>query len=433
MAEQRFPGVTRCLPDLDDRIGDGFPLIVDEEGAPVEFFLAYFLSRQDLAASTQSQYAEALARFGDYLECRGWGSVLDAQPNDLADYRRYRTQKKEGPVSAYSFRVEASALRQFYAWAVRSGRIGKSPVVNLSRNGRSNLSTNRTRHSKIRHVDSFLYDKLLQTASDKAASTRQSPARNVAAIKTLTTVGLRLQEMRCLLTLDIDHSIMLQHGVSVEMEAITKYAINRTVVIPDYALAAVRRYRKTERPQVVHQCQRMLNANLESCFNVTQFDETTRRVSGVWQGRERRYLLHQLPPELRRNAVAVGPSGWVEPLCLYLSQSRGLGMTRSGWEGVFTAISDEMIRENSGEKRVRKVTPHDLRHTFAVNFLRASLAERTRAVADKDLAGSIPLRDPLVDLQELLGHASAVQTLGYLRYVEDLDRLVSAAVPNSEY
>ncbi|SKT80622.1 Uncharacterised protein [Mycobacteroides abscessus subsp. abscessus] len=44
-----------------------------------------------------------------------------------------------------------------------------------------------------------------------------------------------------------------------------------------------------------------------------------------------------------------------------------------------------------------------------------------------------PLRDPLIDLQELLGHLTAAQTLRYLRYVEDIDRVVAAAVPDSEY
>lgn len=116
-------------------------------------------------------------------------------------------------------------------------------------------------------------------------------------------------------------------------------------------------------------------------------------------------------------------------MCVFLSESRGLGMTRSGWEGVFVAISDQMVRATPTEQWVRKVTPHDLRHTFAINYLRSALGEKLKAVS-VSANDSPPLRDPLIDLQELLGHASSAQTLRYLRYVEDIDRMVSAAVPD---
>lgn len=104
-------------------------------------------------------------------------------------------------------------------------------------------------------------------------------------------------------------------------------------------------------------------------------------------------------------------------------------MTRSGWEGVFSEVSDQMMRQDPTDGRIRKVTPHDLRHTFAINYLRAAHGERAKVLQETPFKDGPPLRDPLIDLQELLGHATAAQTMRYLRYVEDIDRLIASAVP----
>lgn len=427
--EEKFPGFNRWLPPAEDRLADGFPLIVDLSGVPVEPFLEFFLSRTGAASSTLAQYSQALVRFADFLENHGRLSVLEATSEDLIAYRIYRTTTAHKPISDYSFRVEASALRQFYTWAVSTGYLSRSPVKLLSRRGRDSLSTNRLRHSKIRHVNDFLYGKLLYAAADYSSSTsiRCAPERNIAAIKTFVTTGIRLRELASLLTLDIDAGLTLQHAVSVEMESITKYKINRNALIPFSTTDAIRRYRKIERPNVVYRHQRSLKRQLDTSFVVHHFDDSARRISGTWQGCVREYSLHQLPVEMRRKAVRVRPDDTVEPLCLFLSECRGLGMTKSGWEGVFTAVSEHMIRQHAGDDRVRKVTPHDLRHTFAINYLRAAQRDRHESFDGRSPQVGPPLRDPLIDLQELLGHATAAQTLGYLRYVEDMDRLVAVA------
>lgn len=430
-AEVQFPGVTRCLPSVEQQFGDGFPVLVDADGLPVEESLAFLVSRVGASTSTLAQYARALMGFVEFLGYRGDARLLDAAPRDLTAYRLYRTRTGESPVSEYSFRVEASALRQFYAWAVETGLLERSPVKQLSRNGWDNLSTNRMRHSKIRHVDKFLYEALLRAAAQGSvdAGVRSASLRNVAAIKTFAATGLRLGELASLLTFDIDHAVRLRRALSVEMESITKYRVNRNALIPFYATDAIRRYRKLERPNVVVRHQRALGKRLDSLFVISDFNESTRRVSGRWRGRRHQYLLHLVPVELRLKAVSVNSNGSVEPLCLFLSDSRGQGMTRSGWEGVFSEVSDQMMRQDPTDGRIRKVTPHDLRHTFAINYLRAAHGERAKVLQETPFKDGPPLRDPLIDLQELLGHATAAQTMRYLRYVEDIDRLIASAVP----
>ncbi|KQH78458.1 integrase [Mycobacterium gordonae] len=434
LAEERHPGISRCVPNRDERVSDGFPIVLDEDGYPAELFLAFFAAKEGLAATTQLQYANALVAFNRYLEKRGVLSLLDASDKDLTAYRLYRTRKSIETIGDYSFRVDGSAIRQFYSWAKSSALIARSPVKMLSRNGRDNLSTNRLRHSKIRHVDSFLYQELLRAAGGmyQTSGIARSPARNVAAVKTLATSGLRLQEFRSLLTLEIDNGTLLAQGISIELEATAKYRINRNVILPTYAVQAIRRYRKVERPDVVNRAQRALHNRLDSSFVVTSFTKSTGRISGVWQGDRLDYLLHLLPVEMRLKAIAIRDDGKVEPLCVFISEGRGVGMTRSGWEDLFVGFSDAMSRQFPEDDRIRKVTPHDLRHTFAINFLRAAYADRMKAVPTASLLDRPVARDPLICLQELLGHASAAQTLQYVRYVEDIDRLVAAAVPSAD-
>lgn len=86
----------------------------------------------------------------------------------------------------------------------------------------------------------------------------------MAAIKTFATTGLRLGELASLLTFDIDHAVRLRRALSVEMESITKYRVNRNALIPFYATDAIRRYRKLERPNVVVRHQRALGKRLDS-------------------------------------------------------------------------------------------------------------------------------------------------------------------------
>ena len=123
--EEKFPNFNRGLPPAEDRLADRFPLIVDLAGVPVELFLEFFLSRTGTASSTLAQYSQALVRFVDFLEDHGRSSVLEATSEDLVAYRLYRTTTAGKPVSHYSFRVEASALRQFFTWTPGQGDHGR--------------------------------------------------------------------------------------------------------------------------------------------------------------------------------------------------------------------------------------------------------------------------------------------------------------------
>ncbi len=83
-----------------------------------------------------------------------------------------------------------------------------------------------------------------------------------------------------------------------------------------------------------------------------------------------------------------------------------------------------------GGRRTR-ITPHDLRHTFAVVLLK-SLTEVALARETERRAGNVgPATlsehiaiNPRLTVQRLLGHSNPATTMVYLRYIEDTDALI---------
>ena len=78
------------------------------------------------------------------------------------------------------------------------------------------------------------------------------------------------------------------------------------------------------------------------------------------------------------------------------------------------------------------VTPHDLRHTFAIVMLRSlqARAAQFEYARPKHGVGTLSehiVHNPLLTLQRLLGHASPSTTMEYLRFVDESDALIQAA------
>jgi site-specific recombinase XerD len=152
----------------------------------------------------------------------------------------------------------------------------------------------------------------------------------------------------------------------------------------------------------------------------------------------------RLMPHVRRSALLSSADGTgIAPMSLWLTE-QGMPMTSDAWEAIFAQASARCRRLGYD----LYVTPHMLRHTFAVHMLAqliraqiGALFERPpddpslRADAYRRLAG-----DPLRTLQKLLGHATITSTYIYLDNVleaqalvdDALDRYADALIPSIE-
>jgi integrase len=132
------------------------------------------------------------------------------------------------------------------------------------------------------------------------------------------------------------------------------------------------------------------------------------------------------PAERARLVVLTADDAPAEPAKLWLSDA-GDPMRPVAWEAVFLR-ADARCRARGLDLHV---TPHMLRHTFAVNMLSLLIRAQIGAgVADQDRQGAVYRRvigDPLQKLQRLLGHSSIASTYIYLDSLEESRSLVDAA------
>ena len=127
-----------------------------------------------------------------------------------------------------------------------------------------------------------------------------------------------------------------------------------------------------------------------------------------------------------RRRVLVGTPGQAQHALLWLTEG-GKPVPSATWEAAFRRACTRCRRFGIEVE----VTPHTLRHTFAVNMLSMLIREQIGSVFDpQDQHGAAYRRilgDPLQKLQHLLGHASITSTYIYLDSLAEAQELVEAA------
>jgi site-specific recombinase XerC len=146
------------------------------------------------------------------------------------------------------------------------------------------------------------------------------------------------------------------------------------------------------------------------------------------EGKRTPLRLETVTPDERRRLVLCDASGMaVEPAALWLSEV-GLPVAPNSWEVVFARASRRC--QNAG--LAFDVSPHQLRHSFAVHMLALLIRQRFGEVSkDEDLSGATYRRllgDPLQQVQRLLGHSSLATTYIYLDHLAGCQDTVDAAV-----
>ena len=138
--------------------------------------------------------------------------------------------------------------------------------------------------------------------------------------------------------------------------------------------------------------------------------------------REKLVQVEQLPGKNSYKVVDFGS--------LWLGEG-GSPLSTSAWNWIFSAASDRLRK--SSDLAVH-ITPHVLRHTYAVytlnNMISGVLGIRTRR-RYLDRRSEIYERligDPLYTLQRLLGHRDIKTTYKYLNYVDENKELLKFAI-----
>lgn len=438
------PGATTTLPAKPAvGIPPGMPFVLDSDGAPVGELNRWLRSLPTAgvpAPKSWTAYAGDLVAWLRFLRQRDLdlladvASLQDAVAAYHADRRMGDLARRLAPSS---WNRAIAAIARFYEWAHAEGLITEVPFryrVHLVRTDgpaprvlRRNLAkeSQPRPHVTVRwleedflrlFIDVGLAGLLPDGEPDPGFRGREA-GRNAAVARFAASSGLRSQEFSHLLVWELPAPPQSQDAELVALVvpgAITKGGKGRTTWTSAQALAELRTYLALERSAAV-----AASAwSPPEPLRVTEADRRGGRVNG------RRVLWASLSPPERRRLVAPGGG-----TALLAARSDGAPFT--DWEYVFDTASERCARF---EPRFPPVTPHTLRHTFAVHTLRRLVrqhladAAKLLGVSGADPAWALAMRaqDPLLVLRDLLGHASVATTEVYLRLI-DTTRLFTDA------
>ncbi len=262
--------------------------------------------------------------------------------------------------------------------------------------------------------------------------------RNRAAAELALLTGMRLQEWSTVLLPELG---MVPGGesphrpgepVEFGLRRCAKYGSPRTVYVPSDALAMVDRYVLLERTETVRAAQPTLKRRRDELFVITPTDGRPGKVRGVLDGATVTRTVADLPPELRRITVVDTGDG-LEPLGLFVGAG-GQMLLPSSWDKARWAAWRRM-RAHAAHERTPTLPAmpwlfHDLRHTFALRLLSyLTQLAREREAPGSGLATLVDhlAYNPLLVVQDRLGHRSPASTYRYVRYLKDPQGEVEAA------
>lgn len=459
-------------------VPDSMPFILLADGTyetRLNEFLRSLPRHRVRSPASWKSYATDLLTWARFLgESRG-KTVWQATANDVAAY----FQVRRGALSPYDLNLLASQVRRhgraqiaatswnrsvavlskLYQWAYREGHVAEIPftyqhstrymgeglAVAVERNDAREPGA---RHGNMQFVslddyvffrDVGLCGRLPNGAEDPIFRGRNA-ARNAAFAQCLVTTGLRLTEASSLITneipalpkdpADTEPSI---RSVSLRVAAaIAKGRRARTVPLPVSVLRLLHDYLAIERANAVTRARdRGTYLRHAQRVLVRQMAHRSDVVTIGQHGAVRLGVAH-MPPRVRRAALLCDESGSPrEPLALWLTE-HGTPIAPDTWETTFAEASARCRRFG----RDLEVTPHMLRHTFAIYMLaqliKAKVGSLFAPETDDDTARKAAYRriafDPLQELRNYLGHASITTTFIYLDSLVDANDLVDDAV-----
>lgn len=443
------------IPPACSELVDGIPFILGDDGAYDVHLNRFFRECPSMgvrSANSVRAYARDILTWIRFLDERRGGKTLwRADRQDvIAFHRARRLADGAGQIAGSSWNRAVTALEKFYGWAWDEELIATPPFVrgvvaapsvprHAQRRSRSFREPAARRHDmRFIGMDHFVLFRdvgLRAQLSDGTADPAwrgHNGERDSLFAEFLAATGLRLEEASSLLPADLPRhdDPLLGDARSCPVllpAAICKGGKGREVRVPRRLLRRVDDYMEIER------------ANAAARWRARRGWERVRDPVAVleWQSRSAlidvggtrpsRRRLDIIPPGERARLLVIGPDNVpAEPAQLWLTDS-GDPMRPAAWEATFLR-ADARCRTHGLDLHV---TPHMLRHTFAVHMLSLLIqAQIGTVMAKPDQHGAIYRRvigDPLQKLQRLLGHSSIASTYIYLDSLEEGRALVDAA------
>ena len=426
---------------------DGMPFILGPDGSYDHDLNRFFRACPTMGVRSLNSlraYARDIVVWLRFLaERRGGKSVWAADRDDIAAFHEVR--RLSAPphrIAASSWNRAVAALDKLYRWAVEEKLIARAPFTyrqvwtraldGSAISAAANLARERSaRNGDMRFVsldryllfrDVGLRGRLPDGQEDPTWRGRNGE-RNALFAELLVTTGLRLQEASHLLTAELPSSVRGQSHRSLPFRlaaATAKGGKAREVRLPLRVLERLRDYAEVERANALARWrERRSWTRIDAPMAVTGHDRQSLHLDGSrisfdrFNPGERCRLLHEHSKE---------------PLALWLTEG-GLPMPMASWQAVFRRAS---ARCRSFGIDI-EVTPHMLRHSFAVHMLTLLLREQIGWMLEERAGRMSPayrrlIGDPLLKLQRLMGHSRIESTYIYLDHLDDSQALVDAAV-----
>src|SRR6266568_1070055 len=400
-------------------VADGLPFLLGSDGS-YDLQLNRFFRELDgwgvRAANSVLAYARDIMLFCRFLaQSRGGKSIWECGTADLRAYKRARLHTA-GPaqVSVATWRRLVAALDKWAAWSVYEGLIGELPFRYVDRAVFTPQVMFVPFEDYLLWRDVGLRGRFPDGRPDPSWRGRHDE-RNALFADLLIYTGMRLGEASCLLAPELPGARAAASGLgAIHLgAAVTKRSRARTVFAPPRLVRALERYARIERGELV------ARVGAAGGYGLGGQAMAVRRAgrTGVGLAGGGAVPYGRLSPETRRRLLLVTEDGEVAgPLALWLSAG-GQPVAPATWQSVFARANARCERFGVGVS----VSPHTLRHSFAVHML-GLLLRQTVAALGEDPARTctnaqvkrLLVGNPLRRLQLLLGHAQESTVYTYL-------------------
>ena len=407
------------------------------------------------AANSISAYARDIAVFCRFLDqARGGKSIWECDAADLAAFKRVRLHGDPGQrVSVSTWRRSIAALDKWAAWATYEGLIGQLPFRYADKtvwtpNGMQRVRVNTASEpapgpAPIRFVgfadylawrDVGLAGRLPDGGADP--SWRGShDERNVLFADLLIFTGMRLGEAASLLTVELPGRGAAD-GAQVAAislaSAVTKRSRARPVFVPARLVRALHRYRSIERGELV------ARLRADGGYRIGDGTVLVKRAgpASIGFAGGGASAVGKLDVVTRRQLMGVSGDGELTgPMALWLGTD-GMPLQIPAWQSVFARANARCARFGLD----LRVSPHMLRHSFAVHMLGLLLRQTITALGDAHTAGGLTsaqtkrllVGNPMRKLQLLLGHRNEATVYAYLDVLDEAQEIVASALERWE-